>query len=323
MKHRISLVAAGALLAIIATGPMRSHDLRAADDSPAPALLGEPSLSPDGSEIAFVSGGDIWTVPAAGGAARLLVSDPATEARPLHSPDGRHLAFTSTRAGGAPEVYVMSLDGGIVRRLTYDDASEDAGRLVAGRPLGLLLDRGARHLAHERRLPRARGGRDAGARRGRPLRERVHVRALARRTDARLRRPRVRAVVAPGQQSHRSERALAAPRGPSAPVRARHRRQRPRLLAHVGAGRARPLLRLRPGRGPERLVPAAGRRGRAPSRRSATGAWCGPPSPPAPAASRSSATSPSGPSTPRAERRRRSPSRSAERRRGAPSSTCH
>src|SRR6185436_7042917 len=75
-------------------------------------------------EIAFVSGGDIWSVPAAGGAARLLVSDPATEARPLYSPDGRHLAFTSTRAGGAPEVYVLSLEGGEVRRLTYDDTSE-------------------------------------------------------------------------------------------------------------------------------------------------------------------------------------------------------
>ena len=34
----------------------------------------EPSLSPDRKEIAFVSGGDIWTVPATGGIASLLVS---------------------------------------------------------------------------------------------------------------------------------------------------------------------------------------------------------------------------------------------------------
>src|ERR1051325_11476687 len=51
------------------------------------------ALSPDGSEIAFVSGGDVWTVPASGGDARLLVSHPATESRPLYSPDGKELAF--------------------------------------------------------------------------------------------------------------------------------------------------------------------------------------------------------------------------------------
>src|SRR4051794_35193081 len=59
----------------------------------------EPSLSPDRKEIAFVSGGDIWTVPAAGGTAALLVSHTANEARPLYSPDGRQLAFISTRTG--------------------------------------------------------------------------------------------------------------------------------------------------------------------------------------------------------------------------------
>ena len=37
-------------------------------------VLSEPSISPDRAEIAFVSGGDIWTVPASGGEARLLVS---------------------------------------------------------------------------------------------------------------------------------------------------------------------------------------------------------------------------------------------------------
>ena len=41
--------------------------------SKAQAYFTEPALSPDGSEIAFVSGGDIWTAPANGGDARLLV----------------------------------------------------------------------------------------------------------------------------------------------------------------------------------------------------------------------------------------------------------
>ncbi len=90
--------------------------------SPASARpsFAEPGISPDGSEIAFVSGGDVWTVPARGGEARLLVSHPATEQRPLYSPDGRKLAFVSTRTGNG-DVYVLDLASGEVRRLTHDD----------------------------------------------------------------------------------------------------------------------------------------------------------------------------------------------------------
>jgi Tol biopolymer transport system component len=85
--------------------------------------FGEPGIAPDGSTIAFVSGGDIWEVPARGGEARLLVSHPATESRPLFSPDGTRLAFTSTRTGNG-DVYVIALAGGDVTRLTFDDANE-------------------------------------------------------------------------------------------------------------------------------------------------------------------------------------------------------
>src|SRR5262249_56214048 len=70
-----------------------------------------------------VSGGDIWEVPAGGGDARLLVSHAATESRPLYSPDGRRLAFTSTRTGNG-DVYVLTLGTGDLMRLTYDDAAE-------------------------------------------------------------------------------------------------------------------------------------------------------------------------------------------------------
>src|SRR5215213_3984411 len=92
-----------------------------AQEQPAPlASFAEPSLSPDAGEIAFVSGGDVWTVPAAGGEARLLVSHPATESRPMYSPDGRRLAFVSTRTGGG-DLYVLSFDGGELKRITFDD----------------------------------------------------------------------------------------------------------------------------------------------------------------------------------------------------------
>jgi tricorn protease len=83
----------------------------------------EPGISADGREIAFVSGGDIWSVPASGGSARLLVAHAAAESRPLFSPDGRHLAFVSDRTGGG-DIYLLELGGGAVRRLTFDSAPE-------------------------------------------------------------------------------------------------------------------------------------------------------------------------------------------------------
>src|SRR5712691_3566467 len=89
----------------------------------AQAYFTEPAISPDGAEIAFVSGGDIWTAPANGGEARLLVSNPANESRPLYSPDGRRLAFISTRTGNG-DIYVLTLDTGDLKRITFDDSND-------------------------------------------------------------------------------------------------------------------------------------------------------------------------------------------------------
>jgi Tol biopolymer transport system component/C-terminal processing protease CtpA/Prc len=116
--------AARSLLAFVTLGTAAA--VHAQDTAPPPAArppLAEPAVSPDRAEIAFVSGGDVWTVPAGGGEARLLVSHAATESRPLYSPDGRQLAFTSTRTGNG-DVYVLTFATGQLRRLTYDDAPE-------------------------------------------------------------------------------------------------------------------------------------------------------------------------------------------------------
>jgi Tol biopolymer transport system component/C-terminal processing protease CtpA/Prc len=106
-----------ALLLVSSSGALAQ--MRAA---PLPALS-EPAISPDGSEIAFVAGGDIWTVPAGGGEARLLVAHPAMESRPLYAPDGKSLAFVSTRTGNG-DVYVLELASGALRRLTFDDGPD-------------------------------------------------------------------------------------------------------------------------------------------------------------------------------------------------------
>ena len=83
----------------------------------------EPSLSPDKNEIAFISGGDIWSVSADGGQARLLVSHPANESRPFFSPDGKQLAFVSNRTGNG-DIYILDFVSGDLRRLTYDDSPD-------------------------------------------------------------------------------------------------------------------------------------------------------------------------------------------------------
>src|SRR5271170_4553726 len=82
--------------------------------------LSDAAISPDGREIAFVSGGDIWTVASAGGEAHLLVTHPATESRPMYSPDGTKLAFVSTRTG-AGNIYILTLATGELMRLSYSD----------------------------------------------------------------------------------------------------------------------------------------------------------------------------------------------------------
>ena len=74
------LVAAASLVSGVKT-PTRAQ---ARTSTPQPAesrpYFYEPAISPDRKEIAFVSGGDVWTVPSEGGEARLLVSHPALKA---------------------------------------------------------------------------------------------------------------------------------------------------------------------------------------------------------------------------------------------------
>jgi len=75
----------------------------------------EPAIRPDGAVIAFVSGGDIWTVPAAGGQATLLIAHPAHDSRPLYSPEGTRLAFVSERSGNG-DLYVFDTRSGALTR---------------------------------------------------------------------------------------------------------------------------------------------------------------------------------------------------------------
>jgi hypothetical protein len=66
--------------------------------------VGSPTWSPEGSSIAYAKRGDIWMVPASGGASIRLTMGPAVDDQPAFSPDGR-IAFT--RDGS---IWVMEAD---------------------------------------------------------------------------------------------------------------------------------------------------------------------------------------------------------------------
>lgn len=82
-----------------------------------------PSISPDGTQIAFCYMGDIYLTPVTGGEARRLTSHPAYDTRPVWSPDGQKIAFASDRDGGM-NIYVTDVQGGNPARLTTHSGSE-------------------------------------------------------------------------------------------------------------------------------------------------------------------------------------------------------
>jgi tricorn protease len=71
-----------------------------------------------GDKIAFVYAGDVWVVGTEGGVARRLTSHPGLELTPKFSPDCRRLAF-SGEYGGTRQVFVIDVDGGEPRQLTF------------------------------------------------------------------------------------------------------------------------------------------------------------------------------------------------------------
>jgi Tol biopolymer transport system component len=82
--------------------------------------LRAPALSPDGNQIAysFADGEQhIYVVDAKGENRKALTSGKGINTEPCYSPDGKQIAFVSSRDGNF-DIYVMNADGSNVRRLT-------------------------------------------------------------------------------------------------------------------------------------------------------------------------------------------------------------
>jgi tricorn protease len=86
-----------------------------------PLILQSPTVSR--TQIAFVYGGDIWTVAHDGGPARRVVTGLGLAGAPQFSPDGSTIAF-SANYDGSINVYTVPAAGGEPQRLTYHPGAD-------------------------------------------------------------------------------------------------------------------------------------------------------------------------------------------------------
>src|SRR5213595_1619339 len=95
--------------------------------------IAEPQVSPDGKWIVYTvatpdmeanrNASDIWLVPTSGGAPSQLTQS-GHDSSPVWSPDGKTIAFLSSRSGES-QVYLLSLAGGEAQRLTKSSTGAD------------------------------------------------------------------------------------------------------------------------------------------------------------------------------------------------------
>jgi len=115
--------------------PVPAERSLTAQDLCALQFVGDPQVAPDGTHAAFVvpttdADADeyrsrIWLVATDGaGQARPLTSGEKADTAPRWSPDGRQLAFLSTR-GGKPQLYIIDLAGGEAQQPTSGDWDDD------------------------------------------------------------------------------------------------------------------------------------------------------------------------------------------------------
>lgn len=90
-------------------------------------LIKYPSLSPDGTQMAFSYQGDIWISASDGSYPRRITIHEGYETLPFWTKDGKGLVFRSDRNGNN-DIYYVKTDGGIPKQLTfhsYNDSPSD------------------------------------------------------------------------------------------------------------------------------------------------------------------------------------------------------
>src|SRR5207249_1198484 len=97
------------------------------DDFLALKAVSDPQLSPDGKWVAYTVSTPslqdnrnvprVWVVEVATGKSRQLTGGPGSDRQPRWSPDGKTLAFISTREAGA-QVWLLPIAGGDARKIS-------------------------------------------------------------------------------------------------------------------------------------------------------------------------------------------------------------
>ena len=116
-----------------------AFDLEAGALSPdpnGPSTGSFPAFSPDGTKIAFSSGGEIWVVNNDGTLPSLLTSEEGVNLTPTWSPDGTKIAFSSTRTGVA-QIFTMTPIGTDVTNISNNPLVND--RMPAFSPDGTKI----------------------------------------------------------------------------------------------------------------------------------------------------------------------------------------
>ena len=120
------------------------------DDYIALKTVSDPQLSPDGKWVAYTVStpslqdnrnvSRVWVVEVATGKSRQLTGGPGSDRQPRWSPDGKTLAFISTRDSGA-QVWVLPIAGGDARKVSsLADGASDPIWLPDGSGLLVVSD---------------------------------------------------------------------------------------------------------------------------------------------------------------------------------------
>lgn len=121
----------------------------------------EPAFSPDGRTIAFVRGGDVYSVRPDGSGLRHLTSGAELDSAPLVSPDGKRVVFERrAAAGAAADLYAVRVLGGGLRALTSGpDDDKQADFSADGRTIVFVRDSGGANTKADLYSMRASGAR--------------------------------------------------------------------------------------------------------------------------------------------------------------------
>jgi tricorn protease len=92
--------------------------------NPEPYFLSGPSLTPDGQTVVFSFEGDLWKTSVKDGLASRLTAMQGYETGAKISPDGKWIAFTGRQFNNS-DVYLMPVEGGEIRQLTFHSASDE------------------------------------------------------------------------------------------------------------------------------------------------------------------------------------------------------